>query len=658
MGLQPTSARIGRSALVSSQMRVIGTAGHVDHGKSTLVEALTGIHPDRLEGRTRARDDHRPGLRLDDPARSGGRRVGIVDVPGHRDFIENMLAGVGGIDAALFVVAADEGVMPQTREHLAILDLLQIHGGVVALTKIDLVDDPRVAGPGGSRPAPGRCRAPCWTMRRSCAFRRAPARASTNCMTALGGLPGRHARRARIWAARACRWTGSSPWPALARVVTGTLSDGSCKVGDEVEVLPAGLRGRVRGLQTHKQKEETAVPGSRTAVNISGVALEEIAARRRGRPPGRLHANPPPGRALPPAAGRQRRPCSTTPRSSSSSARPKSLARLRLLGSEELLPGEAGWLQLELSQPVVAVRGDRYILRRPSPGETLGGGAVVDPHPAGRHKRFSSQVLERMQALSHGTPAEVLLQALIAEGPAPLKQVLGRASLDPASQDQALQELVQTRQVVNLESAHVGDRPAPDDLVMARPAWERLASETVQIVQEYHRSLPLMPGMPRQELKSRLKEATAPSPRLFNLLVERLVEAGLLEENGPWVLQPGHAIRFNPAQQAKIDTLLKKFELNPYSPPSPKECQAEIGEDVYSALLALGSLVSVSSDVVFRQEDYAQMVAEIVACCSSKGPSAPPRCATTSTPAASTPWPCSSTWMPAASPCAKVMSEV
>ncbi len=579
-------------------MRVIGTAGHVDHGKSTLVEALTGIHPDRLkEEREREMTIDLGFAWLSLP---GGEEVGIVDVPGHRDFIENMLAGVGGIDAALFVVAADEGVMPQTREHLAILDLLEISSGVVALTKIDLVEDAEwldLVESDLRQVLKGTVLEEAAIVRLSARKRLGLQELLSALEACLAGKPSRpDYGRPRLPVDRAFSVAG------FGSVVTGTLSDGKLKVGEEVELLPRGLRGRVRGLQTHKQKEDTAVAGSRTAVNISGIALEDIARGDVLAHPGdyaparRLDVR---FRLLPDLSAPLRH--NTEVKFFLGAAEIQ--ARLRLLGKEELLPGESGWLQLELSQPAVAARGDRYILRRPSPGETLGGGAVLDPHPSGRHKRFASEVLGRMEALSHGTPAEVLLQALLAEGAAPLKKVLARASLDATSAEQAIQELRQAGQLVNLGSAE-------SDLVMARPAWERLAGEAVQAVHDYHRSQPLMPGMPRQELKSRLKDAAA-NPRLFNLLVGRLVETGLLEENGPWVLQPGHAIRFTPLQQAKIDGLLRKFELNPFSPPSIKECQAEVGEDVYNALLVLGSLVSVSAEVVFRQQDYAQMVSEV-----------------------------------------------
>ena len=256
-------------------MRVIGTAGHVDHGKSTLVAALTGTHPDRLkeeQEREMTIDLGFAWLTL-----PGGEAVGIVDVPGHRDFIENMLAGIGGIDAALFVVAADEGVMPQTREHLAILDILQIQGGVVALTKIDLVPTP-TGWNWCSWTCARRCRAPCWQMRPCCRFRRAPAQGLPELVAALEAClaqrpPRPDLGRPRLPVDRVFTIAG------FGTVVTGTLIDGQFKLGEEVELQPSGLRGRIRGLQTHKQKEQTAVPGSRTAVNISGIDVDQV---RRG----------------------------------------------------------------------------------------------------------------------------------------------------------------------------------------------------------------------------------------------------------------------------------------------------------------------------------------------------------------------------------------
>jgi selenocysteine-specific elongation factor len=592
-------------------MRVIGTAGHVDHGKSTLVEALTGIHPDRLkEEREREMtiDLGFAWLTLPD-----GEEVGIVDVPGHRDFIENMLAGVGGIDAALFVVAADEGVMPQTREHLAILDILQIQGGVVALTKIDMIDDSdggrgewldlieadlrQVLAPTVLKDAP--------VVRVSARTRQGIPQLLAALSACLAERPPRpDFNRPRLPVDRTFTIAG------FGTVVTGTLTDGQLRLGEEVEILPNGARGRVRGLQTHKQKEEVALPGGRTAVNISGVALDQVQR-------GDVVAHP--GNYLPSWRLDVRfrlLPDASLPVRHSSQVKlfigsAEVLARLRLLGSEELLPGEDGWLQLDLSQPVVAVRGDHYILRRPSPGETLGGGVVVDPHPKGRHKRFSAETLAGLEALAQGTPADVLLQACLALSAAPVKEVISRSRLEAGIALAALKELLASGQLSLLEGDENLLSPRSEWLVMSRGVWEQLAARTLQEVDGYHKTYPLKPGMPREELKSRLKSLTKSSPRLFGVALHCLVSQEALAENGPLVLRPGHNITFSPQQKQQVERLLRRFAESPYAPPPIKECQAEVGEEVFAALLDTGQLVAVAPDVVFRRQDYDRMVADI-----------------------------------------------
>jgi selenocysteine-specific elongation factor len=597
-------------------MRVVGTAGHVDHGKSTLVQALTGIHPDRLkeeQEREMTIDLGFAWLTLPGDGTDGGEEVGIVDVPGHRDFIENMLAGVGGIDAALFVVAADEGVMPQTREHLAILDILQIQGGVVALTKIDLINDPEwldlVEADLGEVLG--------GTLLEEAPIVRVSAKSGVGITELLEAMrdclserpPRPDLGRPRLPIDRVFTM------PGFGTVVTGTLSDGRLHVGDEVEILPGGRKGRVRGLQTHKRKEDTAVPGSRTAVNISGVSLDEI---QRGQvvahpgdyqPTQRLDVH---FRLLPDVS----QPLHHNTQVKLFIGAAENLARLRLLGSDELRPGEQGWLQLEPVTAVVAARGDRYILRRPSPGETLGGGMVVDPHPVRRHKRFSKGTLQKLEALARGAPADILLQALLGHGAAPLKEVLTSSNLDASEAEEALEELLATGQLLNLDGER---RPALNDLVIGQAYWGQLSDQAIQEVERYHRAYPLRAGIPREELKSRLKAATRNSTRLFNTALAKWVAQGALVESGLSVRHPEHAIRFNAEQQRAIDQLMKRFAASPYAPPTLKECQVEVGEPITNALIELGQLVAVAPEVVFRQQDYARMVADVRALIERQG---------------------------------------
>ncbi|MGW8249017.1 MAG: selenocysteine-specific translation elongation factor [Anaerolineales bacterium] len=592
-------------------MRVIGTAGHVDHGKSTLIEALTGTHPDRLkEEREREMtiDLGFAWLTLPD-----GEEVGIIDVPGHRDFIENMLSGVGGIDAALFVIAADEGVMPQTREHLAILNLLQVQGGVVALNKIDMVDDPewldlveeevrQVLVGSVLEDAPiirvsGRKKIGMQELKEALRF-------------SLADRPSRlDFGRPRLPIDRVFSIAG------FGTVVTGTLGDGYLRVGDDVEILPEHIRGRVRGLQTHKRKEDAAVPGSRTAVNISGVNVEDI---NRGdvvvhpkdyRPTGRFDAKL---NLLPEASSALKH--NTEVKLFIGAA--EVLARLRVLGQEEINPGEEGWVQLEVKQPVVAVRGDRYIIRRPSPGETLGGGVILDPHPKGRYKRFAGSTLERLKALERGSPEDVLVQTITGIGIVPLKDIAARSSLNLEALQQALEALTDDGRLVFLEAIDPQSiTPNADILVTTRTTWDQVANRTIQMISEYHKTYPLRRGIPREELKSRLKL----SPRVFNAVLRNLASPEVVLENGPLVRIPEHEIRFNPEQKRAVEALLARFKENPFAPPTVKESQAALGEDVYQALLESGELVQVSGEVVFRKEDYERMLSEVEALLNSQG---------------------------------------
>jgi selenocysteine-specific elongation factor len=572
-------------------MHVIGTAGHVDHGKSTLVAALTGTHPDRLKEekeREMTIDLGFAWLTLPD-----GEEIGIVDVPGHRDFIDNMLAGVGGIDAALLVIAADEGIMPQTREHLAILDLLQIPAGMVVLTKIDLVDDPE------------------WLdlvevdirkLLKNTIFHKYPIQRVSSVthsgfpelITGLGlllqSIPARtNQGRPRLPVDRIFSIAG------FGTVVTGTLSDGNISSGDEVEILPSGLRGRIRGLQTHKKKEVTAVPGSRTAINISGLNVEQLQRGNLVAYPGQYQVSQRIDlkfRMLPGVLTPLRHHAEVKFYVGTS----ETVADVRLLGVESIGPGENGWLQLDLHAPIVAVRGDRYILRRPSPAETIGGGIVVDPQPKGRHKRFDKAVLQALFALAQGSSDEVLLQASLALGPAPVKDVISRSRLEGSDVESSLRKLIDTGQCLLLE-----------DILISAVRWSQLKEAAISLLSAYHQAFPLRHGMPREELKSKLNLV----PHTFNLILQKMVSERIITEGPNWVALQQHKVSFSPSQLVKIDYLMGLFAATPVTPPSVKECLAEVGDDVFSAMREAGELVTVSDEVVFRKTDYESMVDQL-----------------------------------------------
>lgn len=579
-------------------MRVIGTAGHVDHGKSTLIAALTGVHPDRLkEERER---EMTIDLGFGWLVLPNGEEIGIVDVPGHRDFIENMLAGIGGIDAALLVIAADEGVMPQTREHLAILDLLQIPAGLIALTKTDLAPDPdwlELLEADVRAAVRGTVLADAPILRVSAKTKTGLDALAASLQSLLSEKPSRpDLNRPRLPIDRVFSM------PGFGAVVTGTLTDGALALGDEVEILPSEQKGRVRGLQTHKKKEDRAAPGSRTAVNISGIAAEKI---QRGEVVVRPNQYQPTRRV---DARLRLLKDASAPLKHGAEVKvflgaAETIAAVRVLGADELAPASEGWAQLELRDPLVAVRSDRLILRRPSPTETIGGGVIADPHPKGRHKRFDEATLSSLESLARGSPADVLLEAALALSPASAKEVMARSGLESEAAVSAMNELLANGTLVNLD----GGEWRTDSLLMPASRWDALQDKTLQIVGEYHKSFPLRKGIPREELKSKLKLA----PRVFNAGLALIANRKLVDENGAFVALPAHAVRLDAAQQVKVKALMRRFEADPSAPPSVKESQAEVGEEVYNALIEMGELTAVSQEVVFRSKDYAAMTEKV-----------------------------------------------
>lgn len=581
-------------------MRVVGTAGHVDHGKSALIEALTGTHPDRLkeeQAREMTIDLGFAWLTLPD-----GQEIGFVDVPGHRDFIENMLAGVSGIDAALLVVAADEGVMPQTREHLSILNLLQIPAGIIVITKVDLVNDE------GWLQA---VEADVHSITEGTTFAKAP-------VTRVSARSGKGLDQLRAALADVLHGQGPRPDLALPRlpidrvftmsgygtVVTGTLSQGSLEIGDEVQFLPSGVEGRVRGLQTHRRNVERALPGSRSAVNVAGVSADQV---RRGEVlvhPGQYETTR--------RVDAQVHVLENVPFPLEHNQEVKvfvgtseTTAALRVLGTEALTAGQDGFIQLELRNPLVCVRGDAFILRRPSPAETLGGGRIIDPRPLGRHRRFDAQVLGSLHSLAQGAPAEVLFEVALTLEAVPIKELVRRAQATADSSDSAVERLTAAGKLLLLEER--SPTPDSDVLIIAEPKWGLLREKTMQIVAGYHQAFPLRAGIPRPELRSRL----ALSPRVFTAVLNKLASEKILTHVGNSVAIIGHAIGFDQEQQVKVSRLLERFAASPLTPPTLSDLRAEFGEEVVSALISLGWLVAVSSEVAYRKEDYDTTVAQI-----------------------------------------------
>ena len=507
-------------------MHVIGTAGHVDHGKSVLVKALTGIDPDRL------REEKERGMTIDLGfawlALPSGQEVSIIDVPGHEDFIKNMLAGVGGIELALLVISADEGVMPQTREHLAILDLLGVGSAVVAITKVDLIDDPEwlelvqlevvelleatsLAG------------APILPV--SAVTGQGLSELVDALDNALSSLPPVCASgRPRLPVDRVFTLAG------FGTVVTGTLTGSSLSVGDEVEIVPPLLRARIRGLQTHKMPLESAVPGSRVAINLAGVDTGQLQRGDVVTVPGWLR----PSQLIDVEVHLLEdapQPVAHNALLTFFTAAAQSPARVRVLGRQALSPGSTGYAQLCLSHPIAIVTGDRFIVRRPSPAITIGGGRVLDAHPGRRHRRFQAEVLQRLGALAEGSPSEVLLEQLRRLEPLSAQEFIRKSQLQDRVAAEVVGQLIARGEILSLG----GEAESPDVLihsrrmVISREGWEKSREVLISLLDDYHRAYPLRKGMPRAACRSQLQQRERQvSDRAFDELVAQAVREGVL----------------------------------------------------------------------------------------------------------------------------------
>ncbi len=575
-------------------MFVLGTAGHIDHGKSILVQALTGIDPDRL------REEKERGMTIDLGFAwlklPSGREVGIVDVPGHERFVKNMLAGVGGIDLALLIVAANEGVMPQTKEHLAILDLIGVRRGIVVITKKDLVDDEllslvrmeveEIIGDTSISGAP------------VLAVSAVTGEGLPELVAAIDELldttePRHDLGRPRLPIDRIFTMSGSGT------VVTGTLIDGTLSVGQEVEIAPSGLKSRLRGLQTHKSKIETTTPGSRVAANLVGVNTSQLQRGDVVTRPGWLKATRMVTVKLSLISYLQR-PLRHGTTVSFHTGAAETMAKVRLLEGDELKPGASTWAQLALDRPVAAIKGDRYIIR--SPMETLGGGGIIDAH-ARRLRRLRPEVIRNLKAREEGTTEEVIMALLETKQPLEISALIAQSNLMAGDAGSAVESLIQQGQLVAMGEGK-------QRLLLTAAGWERLVGKAVAVLTDYHRKFPARTGMPKVELTSRLKLGSYVSAALANL-----VGRGSLVEDGGYLRLPSHSVRLTPTQQAKVDAFLKSLVDNPYAPPS--ELIPE--PDLLNMLIEQGRVVKVSDSVVFSKSAYGEMLAKITVQIKDKG---------------------------------------
>ena len=572
-------------------MFVLGTAGHVDHGKSALVQALTGIDPDRLA------EEKERGMTIDLGFAwlklPGGREIGIVDVPGHERFVRNMLAGAGGIDIAMLVIAANEGPMPQTREHLAILNLLGISRGVVALTKKDLVDSEwldlvrmeveELLKPTTLAGAP--------IVAVSAVTREGiPELLSVIDRLLTSTEPRRDKGRPRLPIDRVFSIAGAGT------VVTGTLIDGSLTVGQEVELVPSGVKSRLRGLQTHRTQETIATPGSRVAANLTGVTTAQVQRGEVLTRPGWLEPTRLVSARLHLLA-ETRHPLKHNAERQVYILAAEATVQIRLLDAEELKPGVSAWVQLMLDRPVPVVDGDHFIIRTTT--ETQGGGLIVDSH-ARRLPRFKPDVIESLRVREKGSPEDMVLAALES------KRFLEPPEL--AAQVVLPAEEV-TRLTVDLAARGLVLRFG-QSLLVAGTTWQGITQEARKVTQEYHGKFPTRTGMPRVELGNRLKLGKhAP------LVLERLAAEKALVEEGMVMRLPEFTVKLTATQQSKVDVFLKSLADTPYAPPS--ELIPE--PDLLNLLIEQKKVVKLSDTVVLSTQAYGEMLARVLAYLKDKG---------------------------------------
>jgi selenocysteine-specific elongation factor len=589
---------------------ILGTAGHIDHGKTALVQALTGIDTDRLkEEKARGITIELGFAYLDLPS---GRRIGIVDVPGHERFVKHMVAGAGGIDVVALIIAADEGVMPQTREHLDICTLLGVTRGLVVLTKIDLVD----------QELRDLAKEDIKDFTKGTFLEGAPiipvsavtGEGIEELIAALDHLVEQVEERAtdglfRLPIDRVFTMRG------FGTVVTGTIVSGTVKTGEAVEILPTGIQAKVRGLQVHNEKADQAVAGQRSAVNLQGV---EKASVERGAVILHPHTVEPTNLLdveilhLPHAP----RPLRNGVMLRFHTGTSLHLAKVLLLGTNELKPGERGYAQIRLKDRVVALPHDRFVLRGSSLIQTIGGGIILDAHPQ-RHRRFKGDVITPLEQLKAGDPSFALAFHIREGGVRGLEvhKLAGYANIPLGTMSRALNELLTKKKVIKF------DREA--ERVIGAGIYTQLKDEMVKALEAYHAANPLKQGMPKEELKSKLPPEV--DVKLFNSLVADLMADQAVAQEKDKVRLSGHRIALEGKQQeleGQIDGIMRQSSL---APPSVKELSEQLKagekevEEILSLLANRGSVVKLKGGVYFHQDPLQELREQLVAFLKEKG---------------------------------------
>jgi len=587
--------------MAESKHVVIGTAGHIDHGKTSLVKALTGTDTDRLpEEKARGITIDLGFAFMEEP---DGLTIEIVDVPGHERFVKNMLAGVGGIDLAVLVIAADEGVMPQTREHLAICSLLHIKSGLVALTKIDMVDADwlELVRDDVARLLDGTFLAGCPIV---------PVSSKTG--EGLLELRATMGRLARAVPAKPLDQTARLPVDRVftvrgfGTVVTGTLTTGRLALDDRVEVYPRGIQSKVRGLQVHGHGVESSRAGQRTAVNLQGV---ERAAVERGdvlAPAGALVATTAVDATVE-LLGDAPRPLKMRERVRFHVGTQEVMARVLLVGQAELPQGETSFGRFRLEAPVVALPGDRFVIRTYSPIVTIGGGTLLDVDPP-RFKRKAPALRAHLELLATGAPAQIVEEHLKQAGAAGarLGDLLARTPYGPERLRALLTELQQSGAAVAVDK----------DAWLHRGASDKLRATTLGLLEAFHAENPLRGGISREELRSRAGNA---QEKVFTQLMTALEAEGVVKGERDQVRLASHTIRLTPEQQRVVDGVEAEFRRAAAAPPTAEEALGHAGvkgtdrHELFQLLLAEKKLVRIRESLYYHAEALQDIQTRLVA---------------------------------------------
>jgi selenocysteine-specific elongation factor len=542
---------------------ILGTAGHIDHGKTALVKALTGVDTDRLkEEKERGITIELGFTYLDLPS---GIRLGIIDVPGHEKFVKHMVAGVWGIDLVALIIAADEGVMPQTKEHLDICHLLRVKKGLVVLTKIDLVNQELL----------DLVKEEVTEIVQNTFLKEAPIIPVSS--TTAEGIPHLISTLDHL-----AKEAGEKTADGLCRlpidrvfiikgfgtVVTGTMISGSLSVGETVEILPSGLEGKVRNLQVYNQPVEKAVAGQRTAINLQGI---ETSAIERGDVLVRPHTLTPtqmidayleylPGSSRPlKHRNKQRFHIGTT----------LSTASIFLLDREELTPGESGFVQLRLDQPIVALPQDRFVIRGSSTIQTLGGGVVLNTHPD-KHKRYFSSVIQDLNLLKDGSGEQILRQHILHSGMGGiiLGDLSNRVELSPKEVQSILKKMMEKGDILSIDS----ERMKVIDIAQ----YQQLKEMALIQLKEYHQRFPMKSGLAKEELRTKLPMKV--DVKLFQMLLHDLIQSKEVVLEKDKLRLPGHQIS-SMGEKGLVKRVEEAVLKGGLQPPSSKELSGEWSED-------------------------------------------------------------------------------